>query len=53
MAAYNRCSTQLEQGDFLFVLAEPRRSVLLLAPAGPGSKCWRKAAPTATRPCKR
>ncbi|HBK47842.1 MAG TPA: hypothetical protein DDZ74_00435, partial [Pseudomonas sp.] len=25
MAAYNRCWSQLEQGDFLFVLAEPRR----------------------------
>lgn len=34
MAAYNRCSAQLEQGDFLFVLAEPRRSVLLLAAGG-------------------
>lgn len=34
MAAYNRCSPQLEQGDFLFVLAEPRRSVLLLAAGG-------------------
>ncbi len=34
MAAYNRCSAQVEQGDFLFVLAEPRRSVLLLAAGG-------------------
>ncbi|CAB5519870.1 Uncharacterised protein [Pseudomonas putida] len=34
MAAYNRCSAQLEEGDFLFVLAEPRRSVLLLAAGG-------------------
>lgn len=34
MAAYNRCSPQLAQGDFLFVLAEPRRSVLLLAAGG-------------------
>ncbi|WP_194792469.1 hypothetical protein [Pseudomonas sp. UFMG81] len=34
MAAYNRCSAQLGQGDFLFVLAEPRRSVLLLAAGG-------------------
>ena len=34
MAAYNRCSARLEQGDFLFVLAEPRRSVLLLAAGG-------------------
>jgi hypothetical protein len=34
MAAYNHCSAQLEQGDFLFVLAEPRRSVLLLAAGG-------------------
>ncbi|MDR6712408.1 hypothetical protein J2W83_002009 [Pseudomonas hunanensis] len=34
MAAFNRCSAQLEQGDFLFVLAEPRRSVLLLAAGG-------------------
>ena len=34
MAAYNRCSALLEQGDFLFVLAEPRRSVLLLAAGG-------------------
>ncbi|CAM4085499.1 hypothetical protein CCOS865_03021 [Pseudomonas reidholzensis] len=34
MAAYNRCSAQLAQGDFLFVLAEPRRSVLLLAAGG-------------------
>ncbi|AZL69152.1 MULTISPECIES: hypothetical protein [Pseudomonas] len=34
MAAYNRCSAQLAQGDFLFVLAEPRRSVLLLAADG-------------------
>ncbi|MDF0731747.1 hypothetical protein P0Y43_13605 [Pseudomonas entomophila] len=34
MAAYNRCLAQLAQGDFLFVLAEPRRSVLLLAAGG-------------------
>ncbi|MFJ2985355.1 MULTISPECIES: hypothetical protein [unclassified Pseudomonas] len=34
MAAYNRCLAQLQQGDFLFVLAEPRRSVLLLAAGG-------------------
>ncbi|MBA1203272.1 hypothetical protein G7009_16190 [Pseudomonas capeferrum] len=34
MAAFNRCSTQLGKGDFLFVLAEPRRSVLLLAAGG-------------------
>lgn len=34
MAAYNRSLAQLEQGDFLFVLAEPRRSVLLLAAGG-------------------
>lgn len=34
MAAYNRCSAQLEDSDFLFVLAEPRRSVLLLAAGG-------------------
>ncbi|MBC3451432.1 hypothetical protein HU745_10250 [Pseudomonas mosselii] len=34
MAAYNRCSAQLARGDFLFVLAEPRRSVLLLAAGG-------------------
>ncbi|TFF37629.1 hypothetical protein [Pseudomonas sp. RIT623] len=34
MAAYNRCSAQLQPGDFLFVLAEPRRSVLLLAAGG-------------------
>lgn len=34
MAAYNSCSAQLEEGDFLFVLAEPRRSVLLLAAGG-------------------
>ncbi|AXM94998.1 hypothetical protein ACU5P1_13495 [Pseudomonas plecoglossicida] len=34
MAAYNRCSAQLGQGDFLFVLAEPRRSVLLMAAGG-------------------
>lgn len=34
MAAYNRCAAQLGQGDFLFVLAEPRRSVLLLAAGG-------------------
>ncbi|HEK1693043.1 TPA: hypothetical protein SMR48_004324 [Pseudomonas putida] len=34
MAAYNRCSSQLQAGDFLFVLAEPRRSVLLLAAGG-------------------
>lgn len=34
MAAYNRCSAQLGQSDFLFVLAEPRRSVLLLAAGG-------------------
>ncbi|WP_460415277.1 hypothetical protein [Pseudomonas sp. microsymbiont 2] len=34
MAAYNSCSAQLTQGDFLFVLAEPRRSVLLLAAGG-------------------
>jgi hypothetical protein len=34
MAAYNRCSAQLQAGDFLFVLAEPRRSVLLLAAGG-------------------
>ena len=34
MAASNRCSAQVEEGDFLFVLAEPRRSVLLLAAGG-------------------
>ncbi|MFK3775897.1 hypothetical protein [Pseudomonas sp. NPDC089406] len=34
MAAYNRCAAQLEPGNFLFVLAEPRRSVLLLAAGG-------------------
>ncbi|MGN8247967.1 hypothetical protein [Pseudomonas sp. SMV7] len=34
MAAYNRCTEQLAQGDFLFVLAEPQRSVLLLAAGG-------------------
>lgn len=34
MAAYNRCAAQMAQGDFLFVLAEPRRSVLLLAADG-------------------
>ncbi|MCO7541696.1 hypothetical protein [Pseudomonas sp. VA159-2] len=34
MAAYNRCAAQLQPGDFLFVLAEPRRSVLLLAAGG-------------------
>ncbi|WDY60103.1 hypothetical protein [Pseudomonas sp. PSKL.D1] len=34
MAAFNRCSAKLAQGDFLFVLAEPRRSVLMLAAGG-------------------
>jgi hypothetical protein len=36
MAAFNRCSRSWSR-DFLFVLAEPRRSVLLLAAGGPGS----------------
>ncbi|MNT72391.1 hypothetical protein D3C72_2109860 [compost metagenome] len=34
MAAYNRFAEQLGQGDFLFVLAEPQRSVCLLAQNG-------------------
>ncbi|TLP65351.1 MULTISPECIES: hypothetical protein [Pseudomonas] len=38
MAAYNHCQAQLEPGNFLFVLAEPRRSVLLLAAHG----CWQQ-----------
>ncbi|MFK0088064.1 hypothetical protein ACIQUS_12320 [Pseudomonas sp. NPDC090755] len=34
MAAYNRFAEQLGHGDFLFVLAEPQRSVCLLAQNG-------------------
>lgn len=34
MAAYNHFAEQLGQGDFLFVLAEPQRSVCLLAQNG-------------------
>ena len=35
MAAFNRFDKSLDAGDFLFVVAEPQRSVLLLAMASP------------------
>lgn len=34
MGAYNRFAARLGQGDFLFVLAEPQRSLVLLASQG-------------------